>query len=76
MAKPIFVVKVPGSKISVDAMMDLKFELCRSIGKEYHTLVIPCDTEGFAFECFNADNVPPINEEQLKELCKTSTAND
>jgi len=66
MIKPIFVAKVNCnlSKLEFD---NIKQILARDLKDDYHILVIGVtETESIEFECFNADNLKPIDIEELQ----------
>ena len=76
MAKPIFVVKLPADSTIPEVARRFSDYINSILKEDYFVLIFLCGVKELTFECFNADNLPPINEEKLKEICKTTTAKD
>ena len=67
MSKPIFIVTVPN--ISWDSSDEIKNNLFKTIGSEYHCFIVNDDKKtSFEFQMFSEKLIEPIELERLKEL--------
>jgi hypothetical protein len=72
MAKPIFIIRIPVSALETmggDKLTQITKDLQTQLD-DYHVLSMVdnhVDTAGF--QCFNADTVPKIELDALKEMC-------
>lgn len=73
MAKPIFIIKVPGHDPSLDikALDEAQKRVAKQM-EDYHILVIRDNRRngGIKFECYNTSNLDIVNFDYLKWLVK------
>ncbi|HBW85687.1 MAG TPA: hypothetical protein DEF82_02785 [Crocinitomicaceae bacterium] len=78
MAKPIFIIRIPVSALETmgsDKLTEITKGLQTQLD-DYHVLsMIDNHVETASFQCFNADTVPEIELDALKEMCM-NTLND
>ena len=72
MAKPIFIIRIPVSALETmggDKLTEITKDLQRELD-DYHVLsMVDNHVDTAKFECFNADIVPEIELDALKEMC-------
>lgn len=64
MAKPIFIVRVPAA---ANRQMNNIQDYCNEYLPDYHAFTVPGKGKYMEFECFNAENIPEIEIEELKK---------
>lgn len=72
MAKPIFIIRIPVSALETmggDTLTEITKGLQTQLD-DYHVLtMVDNHVETAGFQCFNADTVPEIELDALKEMC-------
>ena len=72
MAKPIFVIRIPLSALETMGADKLRqiFNNLQMQLNDYHVLsMVDNHVETAGFQCFNANDVPEIELDALKEMC-------
>lgn len=72
MAKPIFVIRIPISTLETMGADKLRqiFNNLQMQLNDYHVLsMVDNHVETAGFQCFNANDVPEIELDALKEMC-------
>lgn len=72
MAKPIFIIRIPVSAMETmgsDKLTQITKALQTQLADYHVLLMVDNHVETAVFQCFNADTVPEIELDALKEMC-------